>query len=98
MDRELADVISLERRLLAPEVRLDRQALSSLLDEDFCEFGASGRIYDRTSIIEALLTSDGTSATAFEFSAVRLSPDVVLLTYRTDSRRVGPRSGHVRLT
>jgi ribonuclease HI len=82
---DFATVIELERRLLEREVRLDRAALSVLLHEDFCEFGASGRVYSRDSIIEALLASDGSSAKAFDFRAVRLSADVVLLTYRTDT-------------
>lgn len=85
VDGELAHLIELEQQLLKPEVRLDPEALSALLHEDFCEFGASGLAYDRASIIEALVASYGASANAFDFKAVRLSPDVVLLTCRTDS-------------
>jgi ribonuclease HI len=84
MEPDFDTIIELERRLLDPRVRLDRAALSSLLHEDFREFGASGRVYDRDSIIDALLASDGSSATAHDFEAIRLGADVVLLTYRTD--------------
>jgi hypothetical protein len=84
LDPDLATVIELEQRLLEPDVRLDRAALTALLREDFREFGASGRVYDRAGIIETLLAGEGRSATAFDFSATRLSSDVVLLTYRTD--------------
>lgn len=84
LDPDLATVVELEQRLLEPEVRLDRAALTALLHEDFREFGASGRVYDRAGIVETLLAGDGSSATAFEFNATRLSSDVVLLTYRTD--------------
>lgn len=66
-------------------MRLNRAALSALLHEDFREFGTSGRVYDRASIIEALLAGDGASANAFDFKAVSLSPNVVLLTDRTDT-------------
>jgi hypothetical protein len=85
VDPDVATVIALEQRLLEREVRLDRGALSALLHEDFCEVGASGRVYDRDSIVEALLASDGKSAQAFGFKAIRPSPDVVVLTYRTDT-------------
>lgn len=84
-DPDLATVIALEQRLLEPEVRRDRAALSAILHEDFCEFGASGRIYDRDSIIETLLAEGRSSASASDFKATRLNPDVVLLTYRTDT-------------
>jgi hypothetical protein len=82
---DFADVIALEQRLLDPDVRRDATALSALLHEDFCEFGASGRVHDRAGVIEALVAGGGVSANGFDFRAVGLSPDVVLLTYRTDS-------------
>jgi hypothetical protein len=82
-DPDCAAVIELERRLLEPSVRGDRNALSMLLHEDFREVGASGRVYDRAAIIEALLASNGETSQATEFRATRLSEDVVLLTYRT---------------
>jgi ribonuclease HI len=84
-DADFTTVIELEQRLLEPRVRLDRAALEALLHDDFSEFGASGRIYDRESIIEALTGSDGASAQASGFQATRLGPDAILLTYRTDT-------------
>jgi hypothetical protein len=39
---------------------------------DFRGFGASGRVYDRTSIVEALSSSRGAAAKASDFQAVRL--------------------------
>jgi hypothetical protein len=84
-DADFATVIELEQRLLERRVRLDRDALESLLHADFSEFGASGRVYGRESIIEALSASDGAGAQASGFRAARLGPDAILLTYRTDS-------------
>ena len=84
-DPEFAKVIDLERRLLDPATRLDRAALATLLHEDFTEFGASGRVYDREQIVDALIATDGSVATASNFEATRLGPDAVLLTYRTDA-------------
>jgi hypothetical protein len=83
-DPDFATVIELEQRLLEPTIRRDPDAVAALLHENFCEFGASGRVFDREAIIEALLTSDGGSAKATGFRATRLGPDAVLLTYRTD--------------
>ena len=80
-----ATVIDLERRLLDPSVRGDRTALVGLLHEDFSEFGASGRAYDREHIIAALLATDGSAGEASDFQATRLGPDAVLLPYRTDA-------------
>ena len=84
-DEDLAAVIELERRLLDPAVRVDRAVLRELLDAQFTEFGASGRAYDRAAITETLTSGDGAPATARDLTAVRLGPDAVLLTYRTDS-------------
>jgi ribonuclease HI len=84
-DPELEAVVELERRLLDPRVRRDRRAVTELLHEDFREVGASGRVFDRRAIVESLAAGGGTSAHASDFRAVRLGPDAVLLTYRTDT-------------
>lgn len=83
-DPDFATVIELERRLLDPAVRRDVEALVALLREDFREFGASGRVYDRAAIVHELLSAPGGSVGASDFVAARLGPDAVLLTYRTD--------------
>jgi hypothetical protein len=83
-DPDFVTVIALERRLLDAEVRRDREALKTLLHEDFSEFGASGRVYDRDSIVEALVSSGPADVEPSDFRATRLGPDTVLLTYRTD--------------
>jgi ribonuclease HI len=84
-DPDFAAVIALERRLLTSEARLDRAALNELLHEDFCEFGASGRVFDRKAVIDTLLATDGGAADAHDFRATRLGPDAILLSYRSDS-------------
>ncbi len=85
IDADLEALITLEQRLLEPAVRRDRPALEQLLHEDFTEFGASGRVYDREGIIATLLASDGATAAAYDFNGQWLSPDVALLTYRTEA-------------
>lgn len=86
-DADLEDVIRRELELLRPEVRTDAGRLDELLDPEFTEFGASGRHWDRASIIEMLLAEPGPQseeAVAIEASDVvarRLADDVVLVTY-----------------
>jgi hypothetical protein len=46
-----AHLIELELRLQVSTTRKDAAALAELLSEDFREFGASGRIWNRASII-----------------------------------------------
>ncbi|WP_370676935.1 DUF4440 domain-containing protein [Pleomorphomonas sp. PLEO] len=45
---------SLERTLHRPEVRRSPETVGALLADDFIEFGSSGTVYDKASIIEAL--------------------------------------------
>lgn len=49
-----ATLIMLEERLLDPQVRGDRDALSSLVRDDFTEIGSTGRTYDKPLLIEML--------------------------------------------
>jgi hypothetical protein len=86
---EASAIRDLEERLLRPEVRASAAALEALLADDFVEFGSSGTVYDKHSIIAALLREelDGEPCTMRDFAARRLAPGVVLVTYRiTESR------------
>ena len=86
-------VIGLELRLLQPEVRASAVELEKLLHPDFHEFGASaGRKWDRPGTILALTRerrpAGDAPATAAEITGIRLSDDVVHVTYlsRRDQR------------
>jgi ribonuclease HI len=80
-DEDLTKVCDLELRLLDPEVRRDRAAVARLLHRDFVEFGASGRVWDAASLLEALEDEPGEGTDVSDLAAQRLSPDVVLVTY-----------------
>jgi len=87
MSQEDADLVEsqlrkLETDLLRPEVRRSREALLSLLAEEFCEFGSSGRIYTRQEIIESLQTESPVRISVTDFSVARLAAGVALVTYR----------------
>ncbi|KMS73210.1 hypothetical protein ACM01_19580 [Streptomyces viridochromogenes] len=91
-----------ELRLLRPEIRSSPESLEKLLHPEFREFGASGRCWDRTSIIESLLagTDPGPRPTVVSrIAAVQLAPDLVHLTFDTeDNGRRAHRSSLWRLT
>ncbi|MFP5237614.1 MAG: DUF4440 domain-containing protein [Acidobacteriota bacterium] len=74
----------LEQSLLDPAVRRNRARLLALLADDFLEFGSSGRVWTRKTIIDLLAKE-----TAFvppqieEFRCAMLAPELALVTYRT---------------
>jgi hypothetical protein len=79
------EVIALELRLLEPAVRADRDEVERLLHRDFREIGASGRLWDRASMVTALAEDPGTAATASEVEARVVADGVVLITYVAES-------------
>ncbi|MEU9386748.1 DUF4440 domain-containing protein [Streptomyces sp. NPDC048279] len=91
-----------ELRLLDPEVRARPELVLELLDPEFTEIGASGRRWDRVSILT--VTNDGSVSAespvhVSEMSGTVLAPGLVHLTYFADNqgRRVW-RSSVWRLT
>ncbi len=85
MDGEMAAQIrALEEKLSSPAVRSSEQELSVLLGDDFCEFGSSGRTFDKKEIVDALVREESpTDCVLEDFSARRVSTEVVLATYRS---------------
>jgi hypothetical protein len=77
-------LLGLERQLMDPAVRKNRELVSALLAEDFREFGSSGREWSRESILDLLASEPAQPAPVVEDFAIRvLSLGVVLVTYRT---------------
>jgi hypothetical protein len=74
---------SLEEQLLDPTTRRQPAALESLLAADFTEFGSSGRIFDRATIIAELQQESYRRPELLDFAATLLAPTVALVTYRT---------------
>jgi ribonuclease HI len=81
-DEDVAAVLRRELSLLTAEYRADPARVRSLLHPDFREFGASGRVWDRTTVAGALAPESPITARAEEVVPVRLADDVVLVTYR----------------
>ncbi len=88
--------LALERDILDPGVSHEKRA--TLIAADFLEFGKSGTIWNCASILEYLrshLATPHSKVQFFELSASELSPDVMLVTYRT-SIEDQPASGALR--
>lgn len=81
MDQDSEAVIASERQLLDPEVRGDDAAVRALLHADFTEFGASGKVWDRQSVVQATGGDTAERIAAEGIRTVRLGPDAILLTY-----------------
>ena len=87
-------VIKCELALLSPAVRRAPSRLAELLDPDFREIGASGRLWTRAEVMVALSkepSADGEAAIeASEIAADVVGTDLILITYVTD--RAGQRA------
>jgi hypothetical protein len=84
-DAELKTLLlTLELQLIDPDFRKDRERVSALLADDFFEFGSSGRVWSKASILDLLATEPGQPAPVVEeFEIRRIAAEAVLVTYRT---------------
>ncbi len=74
----------LEDRLLQPEVRLSPDLVADLLDDEFVEYGSSGKVYNKQQIIEFLKTDilePPSRNFITDFKANELAPGIVLVTF-----------------
>ena len=79
----------LERKLSNPNLRGDSTELLQIMHDDFIEFGASGRCFDKTEIINLLVNEQNYVEYEVEkFTCTLLSSSVAHVTYiipqRTD--------------
>ena len=79
---DLAIVRDCERALHSGAVRGDRLSAGLLLHPDFREFGQSGRVWDRESVLDLMEdTSARVEITHEDLVATAVGDDVVLVTY-----------------
>ena len=82
---------SLEQKLHRPEIRRSPDTVRTLLADDFVEFGSSGTVYDKASIVEALADESAVEAAlvpvVHDFAVQLLGSDAVLVTYRSSRHR-----------
>lgn len=75
-------LLKLETDLHKREIRSSTLALSELLADEFVEFGSSGRIFDKSAIIDALAAeADDLQVSVEDFAVRELAPNVALVTY-----------------
>ncbi|MFZ3560150.1 DUF4440 domain-containing protein [Streptomyces sp. BH055] len=85
---QIQAAINGELRLLDPGVRASDAEVTALLDPEFTEFGASGRRWDRESILEvtgAGSVEPGSPVRVTGMRGVLLAPGIVHLTYHADN-------------
>lgn len=78
----LQEVLGLELLLLEPAVRAVPEHVLALLHDDFVEYGTSGRVWDRTSIVAALGAEPGVAAVPVDMQAASLGDGIVQVRYR----------------
>ncbi|WP_326819774.1 nuclear transport factor 2 family protein [Streptosporangium sp. NBC_01756] len=87
-DDPIQAAIAGEIRLLDPEVRSSAVLMGELMDPEFTEIGASGRRWDRLSLITALSQDPDPSVVPIAVSDMEgrlLAPGIVHLTYVSDN-------------
>ena len=83
-DDDIAALIELELTLMSPGIRSSPAQVGELLEPGFREIGASGRLWTRSEVVQALARAgpeDKTTVEVTEMQATVLGSDLVLLTY-----------------
>lgn len=80
------DLPALEHSLWRAETRYDRALMEATFAPDFHEFGRSGRRYSRDDLLPTGETHT-IDATLHGLTVTPISPDVALVTYRSEVRR-----------
>jgi hypothetical protein len=81
-DSDAAHFFELETSLHKKQVRNSTESTSALLADGFIEFGSSGRVWNKASIIESMRRETvDQQVIVVDFAAHELAPDVVLVTY-----------------
>jgi hypothetical protein len=77
------EVRDLELSLLTEAVRKDAARLYLLLTEEFCEFGASGRVYTKSEVIAELLAEHERRIAMKDFATQMIDSSTMLVRYRS---------------
>lgn len=75
-----------EHELLTCSAQSSGQHIEGLLHPQFEEFGCSGQVFGRKSVIDYLASETGTSVhKTHDHKVIQLGPNAALLTYRIES-------------
>lgn len=75
-------LLELEQRLLTNAIRHNARELSSLLAEEFREFGSSGRAFSKAEIIDLLASEPSVCLSLKSFEFYPISEQAALVTFR----------------
>jgi hypothetical protein len=75
-------IFELEQRLAQVARKLSVEDASSLIADDFLEFGASGKVWTKTEIISAMSRWKSIERIVENFTVRELSASVCLVTYK----------------
>jgi len=78
-----AELHDLEMEVLSPETRGDPRRMGELLRDDFIEFGSSGRVYQKSMLIEMLTHEQHARVLIRDFAVREIADQAALVTYRT---------------
>ncbi len=83
MDKDtLAETIKrLEKSLQLPDFRKNPAELNKLIADEFIEIGKSGKVWNKSGIIEVLINESSTEITMTDFALSALSENLVLVIY-----------------
>ncbi|MFC1954572.1 DUF4440 domain-containing protein [Chloroflexota bacterium] len=85
---------TLEEKLARSSVRNPVQDISELIADEFIEYGSSGRIFDKSQVIEGLQSREPVEIILSDFDVKSLASDVILATYRAEIHQSDERIKH----
>ena len=98
MSKERNDILfELEQQLAQVGRKLSREEASSLIADDFVEFGASGKVWSKAEIVEAMSQWRPRERIIENFEVRDLSDSVCLVTYRSLPATKDGQAGHSSL-
>jgi len=78
-------LFSLEEKVLDAVTRGDRQEVDLLLAPEFFEFGCSGKVWTRESVLESLNGEKSPRPITSDFKGHRLSENIIQITFNTQT-------------
>ena len=78
---------TLELELFTNTTRKNAERVSTLLADNFREFGSSGRVYSKEDIVLTLQQESPVSISAVDFNVMFLSEGVALVTYKSEKEQ-----------
>jgi hypothetical protein len=76
-------IYQLELLLLDSSIRQSAEKLNELLADNFMEFGSSGEVYNKNTVIQSLLLDNPQIFTIEDFAITELSDNAILATYKS---------------